>query len=307
MTSAPATRPAALRILVGGFAVVYLVAMAPEFWRTFALESRRWEPVGPLAWLGEPPPATVTRALLLAAIATGAAFTAGWRYRATAPAFALLLLAVTTARNSWGQVWHTENLLVLHVVILALAPAAAAWSVDARRRTGPPPDPAERFAWAAFLMSIATVTTYVLAGVTKLREGGVDWVLGDTLRNQVAYDNVRKAALGAGTSPFAGAVLPHGWLFVPMAIATLAVELGAPLALTGRRAARWWAAAAWSFHAGVLALMAIGFPYPLSGVAFASLFPLDRVGIALSRQRRLARWTRSPRSSAPAPTTTTSG
>jgi hypothetical protein len=53
--------------------------------------------------------------------------------------FALLLLWVTTYRNSWGQVFHTENLMVLHVV-LAVSPAAmpvarrAAFGRRARRR-----------------------------------------------------------------------------------------------------------------------------------------------------------------------------
>ncbi|MGQ0824288.1 MAG: hypothetical protein ACT4OX_04500 [Actinomycetota bacterium] len=68
--------------------------------------------------------------------------------------------------------------------------------------------------------------TYVLAGITKLRDAGLGWLDGDILRNHVAYDNVRKAALGADSSPIAGAVLDHGWLFAPISWATLAVELG---------------------------------------------------------------------------------
>jgi hypothetical protein len=44
-----------------------------------------------------------------------------------------------------------------------------------------------------------------------------------------------------------------------------------------------WAALAWAFHLGILAAMAIGFFYPLSGVAFASLLDLERFP-------RLARW-----------------
>ena len=48
-----------------------------------------------------------------------------------------------------------------------------------------------------------TVVTYVLAGLAKLRIGGVDWLVGDTLRNHVAYSAVRLEVLGARPSPLA--------------------------------------------------------------------------------------------------------
>ena len=52
----------------------------------------------------------------------------------------------------------------------------------------------------------------------------------------------------------------------------------APLALLVRHRLRAvWIASAWLFHVGVLALMAIGFPYPLAGIAFASMVPLERL------------------------------
>jgi hypothetical protein len=273
---APAERPAALRILVGGFALGYLLTRAPHFWQVAGLERRRFEPVGLLGWLDDPLPAAAVRALLVAVIITGLAFVAGWRHRGTGPLFFVLLLLLTTLRNSWGQVWHTENLLLWHVGILACSPAADAWSLDATTRTRGARE-ARRYADVAWLMSMVTVATYVVAGVTKLRGGGVGWLTGETLRDQVAFDNVRKAVLGASPSPLADLVLDHAWLFVPMAWATLLIELGAPAALTSELRGRIWAVAAWCFHVGVLALMAISFPYQLSGIAFASLFPVERV------------------------------
>lgn len=278
----PATRVATLRILVGGYAVGYLLVRAPHFWDVFGLERRRWEPVGVLGWTDTPISAGAARALLVATILLGFAFVAGARFRVVAPAFAALFLLTTSMRNSWGQVWHTENLVVVHVAVLAFAPAAVVWAVDARRGTAP----RSITTWAPVVMSWATVTTYVLAGVTKLRDAGPGWVTGDTLRNQVAFDNVRKAALGADGSPIAGTVLDHAWLFAMFAVVTLAVELGAPVALCGRRWAAVWVAAAWAFHVGVLALMAIGFPYQLTGIAFASLFPVERAAEHVRARRR---------------------
>lgn len=287
LAPAPPERPATLRILVGGFAVTYLVIRFAHFWQMAGLERHRFEPVGVLGALTSPLPAPLGRGLLVATITFGIAFAAGWRYRVTAPAFAALLLLATTARNSWGQVWHVENLLVLHVIVLAFAPASAARSLDARSaaaRSARSPAPAARFGWPARLMSIATVLTYALAGVTKLRDAGLGWAGGELLRNQVAYDNLRKVAFGDASSPFADAFLRHGWLFAPIAALTLAVELGSPLALLNRSYRRVWAATAWLFHAGVLALMAISFPYPLSGVALASLFQVEHLLRPLKRR-----------------------
>ena len=38
-----------------------------------------------------------------------------------------------------------------------------------------------------------------------------------------------------------------------------------------------FAAGLWGFHLGVLVLMAIVFPYPLSGIGFAPLLPAERI------------------------------
>ncbi|HEX6418675.1 MAG TPA: hypothetical protein VFZ77_09265, partial [Acidimicrobiales bacterium] len=82
---------------------------------------------------------------------------------------------------------------------------------------------------------------------------------------------------GDAWSPAGTALVAHAWVFAPLAVLTLVVELGAWVALLGGRWRTAWVAAAWLFHAGVLALMAIVFAYPLSGVAFAPFFRLERL------------------------------
>jgi hypothetical protein len=75
-------------------------------------------------------------------------------------------------------------------------------------------------------------------------------------------------------------------LFHPLAAFTLAVELGArSLCLAGGRV---WAAAAWAFHAGVLAVMAILFWYPL-GAAFAPFFAVERLRVPAWQPSRMFR------------------
>lgn len=225
--------------------------------------------------------------LVVAAILLAGAFALGCAYRITAPLFAACLLWVLTYRNSWGMIFHTENLLVLHVAILAVAPAADAWSIDAHRRGQEPPVPDLRYGWAPRLMAAVVMATYLLAGIAKIRLGGWDWSEGEVLRNYVATDNLRKLLLGSVYSPVAVPLLGQEWLFRALALMTFAVELGAPIALVGGRIATAWVLSAVAFHYGVLVLMAITFPYPMTGIAFACFFPVERLA-----ERVRARWQR---------------
>jgi hypothetical protein len=174
------------------------------------------------------------------------------------------------------MLFHTENLLALHLVVLSAAPAADALSLDARGRSLPEPDGA--YGWPARAMTAATAVCYVLAGVAKLKLAGFAWAGGDLLRAQIAYDNLRKIELGSNYSALGAALVEHRAPFVVLAALTLLLELGAPLALFGRRLGLAWALAAWLFHVGVVLLMAIPFWYQLSFVAYAPFFELERLG-----------------------------
>jgi Vitamin K-dependent gamma-carboxylase len=284
MVTAPAIRLAAFRILVGCFAVGYLVVRLPYFLDVTRLDPARWDPPGPLAWMDAPVSPGVAQAVLALTIGVGIAATAGWRYRITGPTFAVLLLAVLTYRNAWSHLFHNDNLLVLHALIVGLAPAADAWSLDARPRTDAPPDDV-RYGWPLRLAALVTVLTYVVTGVAKLRYAGGDWLSGDTLLHQITFDNARKKVLGSTYSPLAGPLAEHPGLVRPFGLLTLVVELGAPVALLSRRWATVWASAAWLFHLGIVAVMAITFPYPLSLIAFAPLLRCERPFTALRRFR----------------------
>jgi vitamin K-dependent gamma-carboxylase-like protein len=275
----PRERLALLRILIGAYALIYLVSRAAHLNQVTGYAANAFAPVGPVSLLSQPLPATWVYAIYGATVLTGIAFVTGFLYRALAPVFALLLLWVTSYRHSWGMIFHTDNLMVLHVLVLALAPAADAFRV----RRGPRPSPASaedtvhgRYGWAVRTIGLVTLATYVAAGIAKLENTGFGWAFGDALREQIAYDAVRKIELGSVYSPLAAWMVRQAWLFPVFALFTLAVEFLAPLALLGTRWAIGWCTAAWLFHVGVLASMAIVFPYPLSGCAFLSLFPLER-------------------------------
>jgi hypothetical protein len=284
---APPERLAMVRILVSIYAVVWLMAALPGLVGLMDADPARWRPVGVLAWFDAPVSTAWVWAVIAVTLAAGVAFAAGAAARVTGPLFAAAFLVVTTYRSSWGQVFHTDDLVAIQLIVLALAPASHAWSWDARRRPSAPPEPSRRYGWPLRLMSIITVLTYVLAGWAKLRTSGIDWITGSVLRDQIAQDNLLKELFGATSSPLAAPLLSHAWLFPPMAAFAVLVELGAPVALLGHRWRDAWVAAAWLFHVGILVLMTTFFPYQLSGVAYASMFRVERLpGILVGRFRR---------------------
>lgn len=273
---APARRLAALRVLVGGYTVIFLVARSASFWQMADLPAWQTEGVGVLWFLGTPWPPSLVHVIFLLTLVLGGLFTVGLGFRVTGPLFALAFLVVSTYRMSFGHVIHTEHLVALHLLAIGFTRSADAWSLDARRRPDPPADHV-RYGAPIRAMVLVLVITYVLAGVAKVRHGGMDWLVGDVLRNHVAYDNLRKELLGSPHSPFGGWTVRFAWLFPPAAVLTTVVEIGAVVVLfSSRRATRVWAVSAWVFHAMVLALMAISFPYPLSFVAYACLFDVER-------------------------------
>ena len=274
----PAQRLALLRVIVGGYALLYLLLRFANLNSYGGFESNQFAPVGPVALLSGPLDSGSVTLLLLAAIGLGVCFVAGWRFALAGPLFAVLLLWVISYRNSFGQIFHTENLMVLGVLILALAPAADAHSLDERSgRTQPRTDDGYLYGWAIRLVCLVTVLAYVVAGLTKLQNAGFDWLTGDVLRNYVAYDNLRKIELGDVHSPLGAWLVSYAWVFPQLALFSLVVELGAPFALLGGRITRIWIAAAWLFHVGIIAVMAIMFPYQLLGVAFLPFLPIEEV------------------------------
>lgn len=265
---APAVRLRRVRMLTFGYAAVWLLVRVAYVWDAASLPARRFEPIGVLAPLDRPPDRAAVMAVWAVALSTSVLAAIGRALRLTAPLAAVAVLLVTTFTNSFGQIFHTEHLLVLHVGVLAVAAVA-----DPDRGS---PDVS---GWPLRLMMLIVVTAYVVAGIAKLRFGGSAWLDGDVLRSHVAYDNLRKVLVGDVHSAVGGWLAGVGWLWPPVAVATLVLELGAPVALLPGRIRLVWIGAVWVFHLGILVLMAILFPYQLSGVAFAAFLPAERLRV----------------------------
>src|SRR3954462_13429880 len=79
LAPAPATRLAALRVLIGAYCVVHLIATAPSLFQIADLPADQFAPVGVLSWLSAPASRGVVAVGLGLALASGLAVVLGWR------------------------------------------------------------------------------------------------------------------------------------------------------------------------------------------------------------------------------------
>ena len=290
--SVPARRIALLRIAVG----LYLLQLQLSEHRAWLRVSRAgqdtFEGIGLASLLSGPLDDGLWGAVLVSSIVLNVAFVLGIAHRVIAPLFAILLTFVLGYRNSWGQVYHVNHLACLHATILALAPAAHAFSVDAwvRKRLGerrwidvlawPRIEAASdwRFGWGVQLMCVVTTIVYSLAGLAKVTgEAGWRWALGSNLRDQIAYDALYKELLHPdGGGEWVWRIYAYPDLLIPAAVVTLILELLAPVALLHRRLAWLFCISMWLAHLGIDVLMTILFPYQIFGVAYLSFFAIER-------------------------------
>ncbi len=289
---APAERLAALRLVLGIFSLGYLLPRVGMFREISRQATDLFEPVGVVSWLQAPLPPMVFDGLLVATLLANIAFLLGWRYRVSGPLFGLLLLMTMCYRNSWSMIFHNDNILVLHALILGFVPAADAWSLDSRRSTKPgswlfgtTAGQNWQYGWPIRLMMAVATAPYILSGIAKLAgPTGIGWITGEVMRDQVAIDALRKIVLGGSSSKAIYLLYSQTGLFMLLGLITMVVELGAPFALASRKWAMRWAVVAFLMHWGILLMMDITFRYQLSGAMYACFFPAEFVIFWLIRQ-----------------------
>ncbi|MGH7961304.1 MAG: hypothetical protein ACRERD_05695 [Candidatus Binatia bacterium] len=279
---APASRLATLRVLIGAYALYYVGTRYSMLVEVGGTRPSLFDPVGVAAFLDQPLAPVVFQVLVIATLVANVAFLLGWQYRYAGPAFAVLLLWVLCYRNSWSMIYHSDNVLVLHVLILGLTRAADALSVDAlvrSRAAHPARDPATgwQYGWPIRLMCAVAVIAYFVTGVAKVAGPlGWSWAHGEALLSQVAADGLRKDLLGAGASPWISTLYDYVFLFAIMGVGSLALELGAPVALLNKRLSLLWAVSTFLMHWGIFFIMGITFRYQLSGMIFAPFFMVKK-------------------------------
>ncbi|MDP2313975.1 MAG: HTTM domain-containing protein [Pseudomonadota bacterium] len=284
----PAARLGVLRFALGAYVLQDLVRVRRPVLALSGTDPAQWDPVGVTTWIDGPLSADAWAFTHDATIVVGVLFTLGLFWRVTAPLFAAFLLFVWTYRVSWQMIYHVHHLAMLHVLVMACAPAAAAVSLDAtfgRRWRWLTSQPGGRgdswhYGWPVRLLCIVTTLSYLMAGIAKLQIGGLDWAAGSNLLDQVAYDGIYKHVLAPDSEQpgdLIGFAYRHSWIMFPLAMGSLVLESLAPIALVHRRVGQLWSVATMGMHWGIHLFMNLVFPYPISGMAFLSFFPVEKL------------------------------
>jgi hypothetical protein len=285
----PAERLGWLRVVVGSSVIWHLSSSLGTYSRVAQSPPNMFKGVGVTTLLDGAIAPELFMGLTWATLALSVLVVLGWRTRVVAPIWAATLLFVLTYRTSWVQIYHSDNLMALQAIVLALAPAAgASVSLDARAGRNQGREPWE-FAWPIVLMCAVTLLAYMIAGASKIAgSAGWEWAWGTTLRDQIAYNAINKELLGGAPDAAARWAYDHPYLLRPGSVLALVLEAGAPFALLHRRLGKLWALGAFGMHWGIYHLMGIAFTYPLYGWAFAAFFDLERGGgFLLDRAQRL--------------------
>jgi hypothetical protein len=306
-----ATRLAVLRLVIGTTALFFLWSRIRQYTSVAGTSADLFDPVGPVVLLSGPIPPAIYEAIMMGAVVIGIAFVLGLQFRWTGPLFAVLLLWIVSYRNSWSMIYHVDNLLVMHVLVLGLTRAADALSVDSLGREslagswrrlvteahGLVRPPSARAGWhweygyPVRLLCVVTVAVYVLSATAKLvGPFGFSWALGEGLRSQVGFDALRKELLEGATSPLAYVVFNNLALAATLGFGTIVVEAGAIAALLDERIGRVWAVLAYGLHVGIEFVMGISFWYQLIGVAFAPFWIGE--GVVRWYRAEVLRWVR---------------
>lgn len=211
------------------------------------------------AWLGGMPSVLVIASVQLVGLGAGFATVVTRRRRWLVVAW-LSLLFLAGLRTSLGKILHNDLLLLLGAVPFVLA------------------DDGED----AFPVQAATIVvagSYLFTGYQKLRQSGLEWVTGDTMR----WILIAGARSGKALTPaVANFVAERAWLSTLSAAGILALELTFPVVIVWRRIRIVFVVAAMVLHVGTY--FALGLDYWLY-VAMVPLVLLDWPAM-LARRRR---------------------
>lgn len=224
------------------------------------------------------PPRPAVVALQTAGVLAAVLAGVGLRTRLTLPAAWGCAIVLNGMLTSTGKVVHNDLVLLLCLVPLLVAPAADAWSLDARRASRRAPGgPSRLYGWPLRTAAIVVAGAYFFAGLAKLVHSGPAWV---------TSDNLRWALYASGESELAIFIADRPWLAQALAAGTLLLELGFPLVLFVPRAAWLFVPGAVLFHAGIWTAM--GLDYSAQAATAVVVFTNWPVVVGALRTRRSA-------------------
>lgn len=147
--------------------------------------------------------------------------------------------------HNFGKLHHMDGMVVLVMAILALSRCGDAWSVDRLIRNWrlpnalPPPSSGE-YRWPIRMVWLLMAIIFAEAGVAKLRNGGLDWILSDNLSIMLVKANYNAYTGIAPLTSIGLHVAQYPRFCRLLAGITVGLEVGYPLVLFSRRLRRVW-------------------------------------------------------------------
>jgi predicted DCC family thiol-disulfide oxidoreductase YuxK len=250
----------------------------------------------PAAWLGVVSSWPALHALMhsesalraLEAVTLAALFGAmiGWRTRLMLVLSLSGYLLVGALLRQYSHFFHQGLVPWYVLLVLAVTPSGDGWSVDRllnlARGRAVPTAPARIYGWGRFACWAVLAVVYVVAALSKLKIGGLDWWAGENLRWIIYHDTLNSTEFN-WTWGLALSGQPD-WVFAAIGLSALLLELLYPLVLFSRRARLVLPVGIIAMHVGI---------YFLQNVLFFDLMMLQLMfvdGTAL--RRAVAAWWR---------------
>ena len=196
------------------------------------------------AWLALPTPSWDVLGWLVTAFEISVILaTLGLLTRLATTAACVVGLYVLGLQFNYGYLHWAHAIVPIVMGILALSPCGAAWSADALIRRlikGEVAEAGGQYRWPVQLVRLVFVTVFLAAGLSKLRQAGLDWIFSDTLRNYFLENQYVFRSEGAGgwSHVVADWLIARPGLCRLLAATAVGLELSAPATLFSRHARR---------------------------------------------------------------------
>lgn len=130
----------------------------------------------------------------------------GWRARITVPLGGLGAFVIGGLLRQYSFFWHQDLIALYLIGVLSLTPCGDGWSLDrliavARGRPGSAANrPSRAYGWARYACWVALALPYVAAGLSKLRNFGLDWWHSTSMRRMLLTDTLNPMQFDWGVS-----------------------------------------------------------------------------------------------------------
>lgn len=218
----------------------------------------------------------------------------GFMGRFTVPLAAASTLVIIGWAQSYAYFTHTFMPLVLCGIILACSKSSESFSIDWlirkwRNKSEPLDKRSEEYGWPVVTAQVVFCLVFFAAGISKIRNGGLDWVTSDSLQNMLlrSYLYYHDSHSWATSFRLNEWLASKPWLCHIAAASTIFIEVGIISALFVRGKLRFAVIATLiAFQTAIYFTIFVNFRVYLCIYLF--WIPWDQVAI------RMASWLRLP-------------